>query len=91
MKRLLRRLTFGQKGSQARTIRGWTPGVRLLVATEALPCGCRVGFYETWSKDIVAIVDVAAEACAEGHTINRVVRTGPVDEGPGNARGRQGP
>jgi len=30
-----------------------------------LPCGCLVGTYETWTKDMVTIVDERGSACPD--------------------------
>jgi hypothetical protein len=35
------------------------------VSSRVLPCGCLVGVYETYSGDIVTIIDAHASACAD--------------------------
>jgi hypothetical protein len=54
---------FGDN-SKARTIGGWSPGVRTLVGSRVLPCGCLTGVYETWSNQQVTIIDTRGRACA---------------------------
>ncbi|HET9362613.1 MAG TPA: hypothetical protein VFO58_22840 [Vicinamibacterales bacterium] len=46
-----------------RTILGWTPGLRTLVSSGVLPCGCLAGTYETWTKQVVTIVDEKSSTC----------------------------
>jgi hypothetical protein len=55
--------TFSGDYSKARTIGGWSPGVRTLVGSRVLPCGCLTGVYETWSNDQVTIIDAHGQAC----------------------------
>lgn len=58
-------LTFltTSRDSRARTILGWTPGLRSLVGGRVLPCGCLTGIYNTWGGDVVAIIDAKGESC----------------------------
>jgi hypothetical protein len=35
------------------------------LGSRALPCGCLVGFYETYANETVAIVDAKGSACAD--------------------------
>jgi hypothetical protein len=58
--------------ARAITIGGWTPGVRALVAGRILSCGCRIGVYQTCSREFIAIVDAAADQCQEHHHLNSV-------------------
>ena len=60
-------------GQSARTIFGWTPGLRYLVEGRVLACGCVVGLYETWDRSLVEIVDSAVDPCDVGHEINHVL------------------
>lgn len=80
LKRLLTLLTLGQRSRRARTIWGWTPGLRRLVSTQCLTCGCSAGVYETWSSEIVAILDVRADCCQDGHATNSVLWIQPCNE-----------
>jgi hypothetical protein len=60
--------------STARTIGGWTPGLRRLVEGCVLPCGCLTGIYETSSNDMVAIIDGRAERCRiASHVAHRIL------------------
>jgi hypothetical protein len=56
---------------KARTIGGWTPGLRELVDGELLPCGCLVGIYETWARQVVKIIDARGPACR--HAANGII------------------
>lgn len=58
---------------KARTILGWTPGLRI-ISGGVLPCGCLAGTYETWSKDVVTIVDERGARCPHDlHQINAIL------------------
>ena len=63
-----------RRGRSARTILGWTPGVRQLVRGGLLPCGCLVGIYDTWRREIVTIVDGRGDQCPhDRHQENAVI------------------
>ena len=67
-------LTSPQGSAKAPTIGGWTPGVRVLVEGRVLSCGCLAGRYETWTKDVVTILDEPAKTCPiESHVKNAVI------------------
>jgi len=51
----------------ALTVFGWTPGLRWLVSTRTLECGCMTGVYETWSGGRTLIVDDRARDCGDPH------------------------
>jgi hypothetical protein len=51
--------------AKARTILGWTPGLRHLVSGSVLSCGCLAGTYETWTGEAVTIVDARGSACRD--------------------------
>jgi hypothetical protein len=53
--------------TRARTILGWTPGLRNLVSGTVLPCGCLVGTYETWTRSLITIVDERGRGCGDDH------------------------
>jgi len=53
---------------------GWTPGVRTLVSSRLLSCGCLVGVYDTWSGWVVAAIDAPSGACRhERHRADSVL------------------
>ena len=59
---------------KARTIGGWSPGVRTLVGSRVLPCGCMAGVYETWSNRQVVIIDAHGETCTDAtHETNGIL------------------
>ena len=60
-------LTFltNSRDARARTILGWTPGLRTLVGGRVLSCGCLTGIYNTWAGDVVAIVDARGDGCMD--------------------------
>jgi hypothetical protein len=67
-------LTSARHAARARTILGWTPGLRALVGGRVLPCGCVAGIYETWMKDQVTILDARGHTCSvAGHAENAVL------------------
>lgn len=66
-------IVFGDAGTRVRTIGGWTPGVRALVGSHVLHCGCLAGVYQTYSGEIARIVDVASDDCRVGHAANHVL------------------
>ena len=35
------------------------------VGSRALPCGCLVGFYETYSNETVAVLDAKGASCSD--------------------------
>ena len=49
------------------TLFGWTPGLRQLVSTRILSCGCVAGVYETWSGGRTVIVDERDSGCGDPH------------------------
>jgi hypothetical protein len=52
------------------------------VSSRVLACGCLVGVYETYSGDIVTIIDARASACADAaHERGALV---PVDQSSGS-------
>ena len=55
--------TLSGDNSKARTIAGWSPGVRALLGSRVLPCGCLTGIYETWANRQVTIIDARGDAC----------------------------
>ena len=60
--------------AKARTIGGWSPGLRTLVGSQVLPCGCLAGVYETWSNQQVTIVDSHCQACTlSAHETNHIL------------------
>ena len=65
---------FTSHTPKALTVFGWTPGLRWLVSTRVLDCGCMAGVYETWSGGRTVIVDERAKGCrATGHRRNAVI------------------
>jgi hypothetical protein len=59
---------------RARTILGWTPGLRNLVSGHVLPCGCLVGTYETWTRGVITIVDARGRRCGDDrHQANAIL------------------
>lgn len=70
-------LTFRHVRGQlkARSIFGWTPGLRTGVGGRMLSCGCLAGTYEAWSGAIVELIDEHAPHCPEQHEDNMVVST----------------
>ena len=59
---------------KARTIGGWSPGLRTLVGSRVLPCGCMAGVYETWSNEQVVIVDAHGKTCTDAsHETNGIL------------------
>ena len=66
--------TLNRDNSKARTIAGWSPGVRTLVGSRVLPCGCLAGVYETWSNQQVTIVDAHGQVCTlPAHETNQIL------------------
>lgn len=61
--------TFRRDGDRlhARTIFGWTPGLRSLIAGRVLECGCLAGTYETWTDEVLALIDARGTACRHVH------------------------
>jgi hypothetical protein len=68
-------LTFHQvRGRRkARSIFGWTPGLRGLSGSQVLSCGCLVGMYEVWTGDVVAVIDHPTSQCPMQHEAHLVV------------------
>jgi hypothetical protein len=54
---------FSRDNSKAPTIGGWSPGLRTLLGTRMLGCGCLAGVYETWSNEQVTIIDTRGRTC----------------------------
>lgn len=82
-------LTFltTSRDAKARTILGWTPGLRTLVGGRVLPCGCLTGIYNTWTGDVVAIVDAPSDACPHAHCEHAILwrnRTSEQEPGTGD-------
>jgi hypothetical protein len=66
--------SFTFTGNRARTIFGWTPGLRALVGNRVLPCGCSVGRYETLASELVDILDAHGERCvAPAHALHAIL------------------
>ena len=40
-------------------------GILRGLGSRALPCGCLIGFYETYANETVAIVDAKGVSCVE--------------------------
>lgn len=70
---LVRLVTFGRAGARARTLGGWTPGLRELLAGRSLRCGCLAGIYRTTLGETVAIVDDASPQCPQQHGVDQVL------------------
>ena len=68
-------LTFHQvRGCRkARSIFGWTPGLRRVMGSQLLSCGCLVGMYEVWNGEVVAVIDDPAPHCPMQHEAHLVV------------------
>ena len=50
--------------------------IRRGLSSRHLPCGCVAGIYETYRDEVVTIIDVRGERCAEsGHSDGHVVPT----------------
>ena len=61
-------------GRKARTLFGWTPGLRRLIYGRWLECGCLTGLYETTKTRLTTIIDHAAATCTvPGHDVNVVL------------------
>ena len=61
-------------GAMALTICGWTPGLREIVASRVLACGCLAGLYEMRTGGCVEILDGSCDTCGESHhKVNRVL------------------
>jgi hypothetical protein len=62
--------------------------VRLLrgLAGHVLPCGCLVGVYETYNKDVVATIDACGPRCeTPGHRLHQVVELPDAHAAPDTA------
>jgi hypothetical protein len=47
-----------------------------------LPCGCLIGVYETYDRDVIATIDARGAACRlPAHRLHAVVSE-PVDSDP---------
>ena len=61
-------------GRKARTLFGWTPGLRRLICGQWIECGCLTGIYETTQTRLATIIDHAAATCTvPGHGVNVVI------------------
>ncbi len=66
-------LTFGK--DRVRTFLGWSPGLRSLIASAQMPCGCLIGSYETWRGDVIDVIDSTGHNCgAADHRKNTLIR-----------------
>ncbi len=67
-------LTSAHDRSKARSLMGWTPGLRSLVSGRVLPCGCVAGVYETWTRSLVTILDERDVRCQNpGHAVHEIL------------------
>lgn len=67
-------LTSAHDRSKARSLMGWTPGLRSLVSGRVLPCGCVAGVYETWTRSLVTILDERGPDCdVAGHAVHEIL------------------
>jgi hypothetical protein len=63
---------------------GWSPSLRRLLRGTTLPCGCSVGVYETFSGEVVRVVDACAASCPNSiHELDAVLMAEPVDADAG--------
>lgn len=52
----------------------------------ALPCGCRVGLYRTWTSRALLIVDEPHDECRDrSHQADFVIQDQPLGRGRGEA------
>lgn len=66
-------LTFTRSGT-VRTFLGWTPGLRTILRSRVLQCGCTTGTYETFTSELAEIVDATASGCpTSGHVPHAVL------------------
>ena len=72
-------------GRKVVTVFGWTPGLRQLLDSRVLPCGCLIGIYETQDRRLVEILDARCEVCEDSHNLNQVVRVRDAADGCGTA------
>jgi hypothetical protein len=67
------RFTFTRSGS-VRSMFGWTPGLRAILRSRVLQCGCTTGTYETFTSELAEIVDATAPGCrTAGHAEHAVL------------------
>lgn len=52
---------------KVRTLLGWTPGLRRLIAGRLLSCGCLAGMYDAWTGEVVAVIDSRGRDCFVTH------------------------
>jgi hypothetical protein len=45
------------------TLCGWTPALRTIVSGQVLSCGCLAGDYETWTGEVVTVIDAHGPDC----------------------------
>lgn len=44
------------------------------IGSRTLPCGCLVGLYETYDRQIVAIIDARCSSCADTkHVVDAII------------------
>jgi hypothetical protein len=73
-------MTSAHDRSKARSLMGWTPGLRTLVSGRVLPCGCVAGVYETWARSLVTILDERDASCQNpGHAVHEVLAIAAPD------------
>ena len=63
------------------------------VGSQALPCGCLVGLYETYSGETITVVDACGSQCAElshrlGTTIASHMRDARSSDGSANLQSK---
>jgi hypothetical protein len=57
---------------------GWTPALRRMLRSSILPCGCSVGVYETFSGEVVRILDACSDTCGNAvHSVDAVLAAEP--------------
>ncbi len=67
-------MTSAHDRSKARSLMGWTPGLRSLVSGRVLPCGCVAGVYETWTWSLVTILYERDAGCQNpGHAVHEIL------------------
>ena len=65
---------------------GWTPSLRRMLQGRVLSCGCSVGVYETWSGDVIQIVDAHASNCQlSAHAVDAILPVGVDDDHPADS------
>jgi hypothetical protein len=63
---------------------GWTPSLRRMLRGRMLACGCSVGVYETYSGEVVQVIDACSPRCSSAsHSVDTVVSAEEaIDEEP---------